>query len=174
MAISNVNSTNWSLSSQSLRQQPKVELRLQNNLSSASNFIGNHVKNCSSIYFFSRHRNKHCLKSSSFRKLTRCSSLGDDHDESNRAGSKNFMWGFLVGGAVFGTAAFLFAPQLSKRLLSENDRIRLPRFLNEDDDDLETTRRTLNDKIAQLNTAIDEVSAQLEGSDENVPKTSSG
>lgn len=30
---------------------------------------------------------------------------------------------------------------------------------------LQTTRRTLNDKIAQLNTAIDEVSAQLEDSD---------
>ena len=31
---------------------------------------------------------------------------------------------------------------------------------------MQTTRRTLNDKIAQLNTAIDEVSAQLEGSED--------
>jgi len=74
--------------------------------------------------------------------------------------------GFLVGGATCGTLAFLFAPQLSKRLLADNDRLRLPRFLNDDEDSLETTRRTLNDKIAQLNSAIDEVSAQLEGSDQ--------
>jgi len=71
------------------------------------------------------------------------------------------------GGAVLGTLAFLFAPQLSKRLLAENDRLRLPRFLgDEDEESLESTRRTLNDKIAQLNSAIDEVSAQLEGGDE--------
>jgi hypothetical protein len=73
------------------------------------------------------------------------------------------------GGAVLGTLAFLFAPQLSKRLLSEENQLRLPRFLgDEDEESLESTRRTLNDKIAQLNSAIDEVSAQLEGGDEPV------
>jgi len=89
---------------------------------------------------------------------------GSDPEKDKGGGAGKFFAGFLIGGAVCGTLAFLFAPQLSKRLLAENDRLRLPRFLD-DDDSLETTRRTLNDKIAQLNTAIDEVSAQLEDSD---------
>jgi len=35
------------------------------------------------------------------------------------------------------------------------------KFLDEDDDVLETTRNSLNEKISQLNSAIDDVSVQL-------------
>lgn len=100
--------------------------------------------------------------------MIRCkASSGDGEGGAKGGGTANFIAGFLCGGAVLGTLAFLFAPQLSKRLLAENDRLRLPRFLgDEDEESLESTRRTLNDKIAQLNSAIDEVSAQLEGGDE--------
>ncbi|GBG89836.1 hypothetical protein CBR_g49685 [Chara braunii] len=79
------------------------------------------------------------------------------------AGSGNFAAGFLLGGLVFGVLGFVFAPQLSKTLLGENadgTPRRLPRWMD-DEDSLEATRQSLNDKIAQLNAAIDDVSAQL-------------
>lgn len=102
----------------------------------------------------------------------RCNASGGEGEGGGKGGAANFAIGFLCGGAVLGTLAFLFAPQLSKRLLSEENQLRLPRFLgDEDEESLESTRRTLNDKIAQLNSAIDEVSAQLEGGDEPVLET---
>lgn len=77
-----------------------------------------------------------------------------------------FATGFVVGGLIFGALGFVFAPQLSKRLLGEEEAPNLPAFLDDDDESLEVTRQTLNDKIAQLNEAIDDVSAQLLESDE--------
>lgn len=71
-----------------------------------------------------------------------------------------FLGGFLLGGAVFGVAGVLFAPQLSKAFLKGKDAA--GRFLYDDyesDEDadaaLERTRNDLNEKIAQLNSAID-------------------
>ncbi|GAQ88763.1 hypothetical protein KFL_004570050 [Klebsormidium nitens] len=78
-------------------------------------------------------------------------------------GSGKFLTGFLIGGVVLGVLGFFFAPQISKTLLGENEDgspRRLPRWLDEEDS-LEATRRSLNEKIAQLNAAIDDVSAQL-------------
>ena len=81
------------------------------------------------------------------------------------------MSGFVVGGVVFGTLGFLFAPQISRALLGEEQRIRLPRFLEDEDMDPEVTKQNLAEKIAQLNAAIDDVSAQLktqESMEENI------
>ena len=65
-----------------------------------------------------------------------------------------------LGGAIFGVAGVLFAPQLSKTFLKGKDAA--GRFLYDDyesDEDadaaLERTRNDLNEKIAQLNAAID-------------------
>lgn len=60
-----------------------------------------------------------------------------------------------------GVLGFVFAPQISRALLGEDQRLRLPRFLEEEDMDPEVTKQNLADKIAQLNAAIDDVSAQL-------------
>lgn len=80
-----------------------------------------------------------------------------------------------MGGAIFGTLGFLFAPQvrgcnalitratplqISAALLGENQKLKLPRFL-EEEQDAEVTKEDLRDKIAQLNNAIDEISNQL-------------
>ena len=60
----------------------------------------------------------------------------------------------------------LFAPQISKQFLRGKDAA--GRFLyedwteDEDEDSLERTRQDLNDKIAQLNAAIDTFSAEAD------------
>lgn len=56
--------------------------------------------------------------------------------------------------------------QISRSLLGEDQRLRLPRFLEEEGPkDPEATKQDLIDKIAQLNASIDEVSAQLKAKD---------
>ncbi|CAL8462341.1 g1874 [Coccomyxa elongata] len=76
-----------------------------------------------------------------------------------------FLTGFVVGGAIFGALGFLFAPQISAALLSEDQRLKLPKFLDEEEKDPEATKQDLADKIASLNAAIDDVSAQLKAQD---------
>lgn len=64
---------------------------------------------------------------------------------------------------MFGTLAFVFSPQISKTVLGVNPDgtpRRLPRWMD-DEDSLEETRRKMNEKIAELNLAIDNTSAQL-------------
>ncbi|KAL0044523.1 hypothetical protein WJX82_011108 [Trebouxia sp. C0006] len=83
--------------------------------------------------------------------------------ESSRGGG--FASGFLVGGALFGTLGFLFAPQISRAILGQDQKLRLPKFLEEEEKSPEATKQDLADKIAQLNSAIDDVSSQLKASD---------
>ena len=72
-----------------------------------------------------------------------------------------FWSGFIVGGVVAGVLGYVFAPQISRALLGDEQGIRLPRFLDDEEEDPEITKQNLADKIAQLNAAIDDVSAQL-------------
>ncbi|KAG0564202.1 hypothetical protein KC19_8G091800 [Ceratodon purpureus] len=82
-------------------------------------------------------------------------------------GAGDFVAGVLLGGAVFGALYYILAPHISKSF-EEVDNLRDDiaeskrplRFL-EGDEDLEKTPQNLNEKIAQLNAAIDNVSAQL-------------
>lgn len=60
----------------------------------------------------------------------------------------------------------LYDLQISKALLNDESRLRLPRFLEDDTPkDPEATKQDLIDKIAQLNASIDEVAAQLKSKD---------
>jgi len=83
------------------------------------------------------------------------------HPRRAERGSGNFVSGFVLGGVVCGVLGFVFAPQISRALLGEDQRIRLPRFMEEAELDPEVTKQNLAEKIAQLNAAIDDVSAQL-------------
>ena len=91
-----------------------------------------------------------------------------------RDGSSGFTAGFILGGVVFGALGFLFAPQISSALLSDDQsRLKLPRFLDEEGGGdgrggsrQPMTKQDLADRIAQLNSAIDDVSAQLRAQDE--------
>ncbi|KAL2518521.1 hypothetical protein Adt_14768 [Abeliophyllum distichum] len=82
----------------------------------------------------------------------------------HRGGSGDFVAGFLLGGAIFGTLAYVFAPQIRRSLLNEDEygfrKAKRPIYY---DDGLEKTRQTLNEKIGQLNSAIDNVSSRLRG-----------
>lgn len=100
--------------------------------------------------------------------------LYTNNSAERRDGSSGFTAGFILGGVVFGALGFLFAPQISSALLSEDQsRLKLPRFLDDTDADGRArsggqpmTKQDLADRIAQLNSAIDDVSAQLRAQDE--------
>ncbi|KAL1324644.1 hypothetical protein HN51_034811 [Arachis hypogaea] len=85
-------------------------------------------------------------------------------------GGVDFLAGFLMGGAILGTAAYIFAPQIRRSLLNENEygfrKAKRPVYY---DGRLERTRQTLNRKITQLNDAIDNVSSRLRRGNNNVP-----
>ncbi|KAF4380316.1 hypothetical protein CsatB_002493 [Cannabis sativa] len=87
-----------------------------------------------------------------------------DDDGNRGGGGGDFVAGFLLGGAVFGTLAYVFAPQIRRSLLNEDEygfrKARKPIYY---DEGLERTRQTLNEKISQLNSAIDNVSSRLRG-----------
>ncbi len=51
------------------------------------------------------------------------------------------MTGFVVGGAIFGALGFLFAPQISAALLNDEQRLRLPKFLDEEEKSPEATKQ---------------------------------
>ena len=70
-----------------------------------------------------------------------------------------FWSGVLVGGVVCGALGFVFAPQISRALLGDDDRLKLR--WDDAADGGEVTKQNLADKIAQLNAAIDDVSSQL-------------
>ncbi|CAN1765493.1 hypothetical protein LINPERHAP1_LOCUS9647 [Linum perenne] len=86
----------------------------------------------------------------------------------NRNGGADFAAGFIIGGALFGSLAYAFAPQIRKAILNEDDhgfrRARRPAYY---EDVEQKTRETLNAKIGQLNSAIDKVATRLRGGGKN-------
>ncbi|KAL1823261.1 hypothetical protein DCAR_0311135 [Daucus carota subsp. sativus] len=79
-----------------------------------------------------------------------------------------FIGGFVLGGILVGTLGAVYAPQISKALAGadKKDLMRkLPKFIYDEEKALERTRKILSEKIEQLNSAIDDVSAQLRTED---------
>ncbi|XP_027912976.1 uncharacterized protein LOC114172993 isoform X2 [Vigna unguiculata] len=75
-----------------------------------------------------------------------------------------FVGGFVLGGLIVGALGCIYAPQISKAIAGADrkDLMRkLPKFVYDEEKALEKTRKVLTEKIAQLNSAIDGVSAQL-------------
>ncbi|MBA0608625.1 hypothetical protein Godav_020819 [Gossypium davidsonii] len=87
------------------------------------------------------------------------------HGDGSRGGASDFAAGFLLRGAIFGTIAYVFAPQIRRSLLNEDEYgFRKAKRLIYYDEGLEQqTRQTLNKKISQLNSAINNVSSRLRG-----------
>jgi len=85
--------------------------------------------------------------------LTPCPTWCTPPTPTNRAERSDSSWmsGFVMGGVVFGTLGFLFAPQISRALLGDDQRLRFPRFMEEEaPKDPEATKQELIDKIAQV------------------------
>ncbi|KHF99948.1 Low-density lipoprotein receptor-related 2 [Gossypium arboreum] len=96
-------------------------------------------------------------------------SVSAEYRNGSRGGGSDFVTGFLLGGAIFGTLGYVFAPQIRRSLLNEDEygfrKAKRPLYY---EGGLEKTRETLNEKISQLNAAIDNVSSRLRGSN-NTP-----
>ncbi|PWA89917.1 hypothetical protein CTI12_AA106420 [Artemisia annua] len=89
-------------------------------------------------------------------------------NDDRLGGASVFVGGFILGGIVVGTLGAIYAPQISKALAGADrkDLMRkLPKFIYDEEKALEKTRKILTEKIAQLNSAIDDVSAQLRADD---------
>ncbi|XP_023912026.1 uncharacterized protein LOC112023636 [Quercus suber] len=104
-------------------------------------------------------------------KLQLCSSrrpliVQAGYSDHGRPGSASiFVGGFVLGGLIFGTLTCVYAPQISKALAGPERKDlmkKLPKFIYDEDKALEKTRKELAKKIAQLNSAIDDVSGQLQ------------
>ncbi|XP_010485620.1 PREDICTED: uncharacterized protein LOC104763912 [Camelina sativa] len=125
------------------------------------------------------HVKAHCLLSTNLNPIRKSSTL-TVRTKSNRShklsvsagyregsrggGSSDFVTGCLLGSAVFGTLAYVFAPQIRRSLLNENEHgFKKPEQPMYYDEGLEERREILNEKIGQLNSAIDNVSSRLRG-----------
>lgn len=81
--------------------------------------------------------------------------MGDLTEATARRAERNgngggFLTGFVVGGAIFGALGFLFAPQISAALLSEDQRLKLPKFLDEEEKDPEATKQACSGLYLQV------------------------
>ncbi|CAN4123118.1 unnamed protein product [Withania somnifera] len=109
----------------------------------------------------------HGGKSYSKRSLTIQASYSDGGRPSG-SGASIFVGGFVLGGLIVGTLGCVFAPQISKALAGadKKDLMRkLPKFIYDEDKELEKQRKKLAEKIDQLNSAIDDISTQLTSDD---------
>ncbi|ONK79809.1 uncharacterized protein A4U43_C01F10290 [Asparagus officinalis] len=80
-----------------------------------------------------------------------------------------FIGGVVLGGLIVGALGWLYAPQITRALAGtdKKDLMRkLPKFIYDEEKALERTRKILTEKIAQLNSAIDDVSSQLRAEDD--------
>lgn len=65
----------------------------------------------------------------------------------------------MVGGLICGVLGFLYAPQISRALLDEHERMKLP-FLTEEPPQ-PRTKDDLVTRVDELNAAVDELTASI-------------
>ncbi|CAK8539996.1 unnamed protein product [Lathyrus sativus] len=101
------------------------------------------------------------------------SPLRAEYRDNRGGGGGELLTGFLLGGAIFGTLAYVFAPQIRRTVLDENEhgfrRATKPIYYEEE---IERTSETSNDKIGQLLAAIDSISPRLNSNNKKVAKES--
>ncbi|KAI3797083.1 hypothetical protein L1987_39774 [Smallanthus sonchifolius] len=89
-------------------------------------------------------------------------------DDGRSNNGSAFIGGFVLGGLLVGTLGCIYAPQISKALAGTDKKEllkKLPSFIYDEEKALEKTRQKLAQKIAELNSAIDDVSSQLKSDD---------
>ncbi|KAK9049393.1 hypothetical protein SSX86_031635 [Deinandra increscens subsp. villosa] len=92
-------------------------------------------------------------------------------DDGRSSNGSAYIGGFVLGGLLVGTLGFIYAPKISKALAGTDKKEllnKLPNFIYDEEKALEKTRQKLAQKIAELNSAIDDVSSQLKSDDEDI------
>ncbi|XP_019445165.1 PREDICTED: uncharacterized protein LOC109348986 [Lupinus angustifolius] len=110
----------------------------------------------------SEHFSGSSVKAKTARNLPLLVRAGGDGDRPN--GGSIFVGGFVLGGIIVGTLGCVYAPQISKALVGADSKDfmrKLPKFMYDEEKALEKTQKVLTEKIAQLSSAIDGVSAQM-------------
>lgn len=86
-------------------------------------------------------------------------------DDGRTSSGSIFVGGFVLGSLIVGALGCVYAPKISKALAGAEGKElmkKLPKFIYDEEKALERTRKMLTEKIAQLNSAIDGVSANLQ------------
>ncbi|GAB4826443.1 hypothetical protein Ancab_009432 [Ancistrocladus abbreviatus] len=99
------------------------------------------LKHSSSVKMPGNAVNRKLNPLASNRKLSICA----EYNNGGRGGGADFVAGFLLGGAVFGTLAYIFAPQIRRSLLNEDEYgfRRASRPIYYDDEGLEVIKALL-------------------------------
>ncbi|CAH2035491.1 unnamed protein product [Thlaspi arvense] len=121
---------------------------------------------CVSVSFGPNRSNKLHFSAPRRKRILTIQSAYRDDDSSGSTGL--FVGGFILGGLIVGALGCVYAPQISKAIAGADrkDLMRkLPKFIYDEEKALEKTRKVLAEKIAQLNSAIDDVSSQLKSED---------
>ncbi|CAH8254592.1 unnamed protein product [Arabidopsis lyrata] len=121
---------------------------------------------CVSVSFGLNRSNKLHISAPRNKRILTIQSAYRDDDGSGSTGL--FVGGFILGGLIVGALGCVYAPQISKAIAGADrkDLMRkLPKFIYDEEKALEKTRKVLAEKIAQLNSAIDDVSSQLKSED---------
>ncbi|XP_009801193.1 uncharacterized protein LOC107826601 isoform X1 [Nicotiana tabacum] len=132
-------------------------------LSSGSPLKSIDESGCSTKLFFSARRG--AKPSSSGRSLSIQARYSDGGRPSNGG---FFIGGFVLGGLIVGTLGCVYAPQISKAISGtdkEDIMKKLPKFIYDEEKELEKQRKILAKKIEQINSSIDGISAQLRSED---------
>ncbi|CAI8588451.1 unnamed protein product [Vicia faba] len=86
-------------------------------------------------------------------------------DDGRASSGSIFVGGFVLGSLIVGALGCVYAPKISEALAGADSKElmrKLPKFINDEENAVEKTRQMLTEKIAQLNSAIDVASAQLQ------------
>ena len=179
-----------SSSSSWTRRERRRERSLSGSFSSCSSNSSSLSSSFNNGRNFAQNR-RHFQRSEKKKTTTQIKANIEDYDIVPKSGGKakgGFVGGLLIGGAIFGALGFLFAPQLSKHIL-KGKKV-LDDLLEEEEEEeeeswteeketnatssssiklekraekeLEETRKSLNQKIAELNKAIDEFSDEAD------------
>ena len=179
-----------SSSSSWTRRERRRERSLSGSFSSCSSNSSSLSSSFNGGRNFAQNR-RHFQRSETKKTTTQIKANIEDYDIVPKSGGKakgGFVGGLLIGGAIFGALGFLFAPQLSKHIL-KGKKV-LDDLLEEEEEEeeenwteeketnatssssiklekraekeLEETRKSLNQKIAELNKAIDEFSDEAD------------
>ncbi|KAK7406947.1 hypothetical protein VNO78_08583 [Psophocarpus tetragonolobus] len=107
-----------------------------------------------------------CVPGSSLRGRATCNQtlvIRASGDGGRSSSGSIFVGGFVLGGLIVGALGCLYAPQISRALAGADSKDlmrKLPKFVYDEDRALQKTRKALTEKIAELNSAIDGVSAK--------------